>query len=661
MKTTFENKVITLILTFFTVNTSLVCAQREFWGIAQGIENNYQGVIFKLDSVGSNFQVVYSFDSTCFTPKSITLGGNGKLYITRPKSAINLPSKLFEFDVETGSSQSWDFFNDAPSFSSPTQGKLLEEDGYLYGATDCSANWNTGQRGKMYRFNLTTHTFEIRINNSTFLRPWSGMVKASNGLLFGLLHYIQFSSSEFYFGGLYSYNPVNNTFNYRVRFGEFGESLYPNAELTLHPNGKIYGTCYGSSVQIGAIFEFDPITNAYSEINSPQKPVGGLCNGPNGKLYGASYFGGEFGNGTLYEYDPILDTVQVKQNLYNPRGELLLASNNKMYGFAENFVYEYDPLADTLIVRHQFQPNNLGYYDTPTFGSIIETCKKPKFAPIDQDTITACENQFFNIVIQSNNTAHYRWQKNGVSIFAQQDSILSILSPTFADTGYYYCKLSNVCGETLTDTFYLKILPENTINQDITICDGESLTVGNETYSQPGIFSAFLTAQNGCDSIVTTNLTVNDLNAEIVSEGLQLSASNQPSNAQYQWVNCDENYVEIIGEINPDYTVIANGSYAVIVEQNECRDTSECVAVTTVGLSKPKYDKIDVYPNPADEYISILSNEKSQTVNIYTSSGQLIYLGDLNQHQKEISVKNWANGIYILKIGAIHSKITIQH
>ena len=137
MKRTFENKIITLILTFFTVNTSDVSAQREFWGIAQGIENNYQGVIFKLDSVGSNFQVVYSFDSTCFQPSSITLGSNSKLYVTRPKSAINLPSKLFEFDVETSSFQSWDFFNDAPSFSSPTQGKLLEEDGYLYGPTDC--------------------------------------------------------------------------------------------------------------------------------------------------------------------------------------------------------------------------------------------------------------------------------------------------------------------------------------------------------------------------------------------------------------------------------------------------------------------------------------------------------------------------------------------
>jgi len=146
-----------------------------------------------------------------------------------------------------------------------------------------------------------------------------------------------------------------------------------------------------------------------------------------------------------------------------------------------------------------------------------------------------------------------------------------------------------------------------------------------------------------------------------VSNGLQLSASNQPSNAQYQWVNCTENFAEIIGETNPTYTVSANGSYALIFEQNGCRDTSECVAVTTVGISNSEKNQIDVYPNPADEFISISTNEKLQSISIYNSSGQLMYSSDSNQHPKEISVINWANGIYILKIGATHSKFVIQH
>ena len=54
------------------------------------------------------------------------------------------------------------------------------------------------------------------------------------------------------------------------------------------------------------------------------------------------------------------------------------------------------------------------------------------------------------------------------------------------------------------------------------------------------------------------------------------------------------------------------------------------------------------------------------TGNVYTVGDYDAYiqsncLSNSNQHHKEISVKHWANGIYILKTGATHSKIVIQH
>ncbi|HRH58134.1 MAG TPA: gliding motility-associated C-terminal domain-containing protein [Chitinophagales bacterium] len=46
-----------------------------------------------------------------------------------------------------------------------------------------------------------------------------------------------------------------------------------------------------------------------------------------------------------------------------------------------------------------------------------------------------------------------------------------------------------------------------TINKEI--CDGESFTVGNQTFSSNGTFNITLQSASGCDSVVTLNLTVN--------------------------------------------------------------------------------------------------------------------------------------------------------
>ncbi|MFV0266361.1 MAG: hypothetical protein ACK5HT_04420, partial [Draconibacterium sp.] len=42
-----------------------------------------------------------------------------------------------------------------------------------------------------------------------------------------------------------------------------------------------------------------------------------------------------------------------------------------------------------------------------------------------------------------------------------------------------------------------------------TICEGESISIGDWTYSETGIYTQTLSNQFGCDSVVTLHLTVN--------------------------------------------------------------------------------------------------------------------------------------------------------
>jgi hypothetical protein len=54
---------------------------------------------------------------------------------------------------------------------------------------------------------------------------------------------------------------------------------------------------------------------------------------------------------------------------------------------------------------------------------------------------------------------------------------------------------------------FLWKIPTN-YNVTKTVCNGESVKVGNNTYSATGVYTNVLTAGTGCDSIVTLNLTV---------------------------------------------------------------------------------------------------------------------------------------------------------
>jgi len=87
---------------------------------------------------------------------------------------------------------------------------------------------------------------------------------------------------------------------------------------------------------------------------------------------------------------------------------------------------------------------------------------------------------------------------------------ITVGTSTYNTTGIYTDILvaQNGCDSTVTTD--LTVGSQYLITQDISICDGESITVGTSIYTANGTYTDNLIAVNGgCDSIVTTNLTVN--------------------------------------------------------------------------------------------------------------------------------------------------------
>jgi len=118
----------------------------------------------------------------------------------------------------------------------------------------------------------------------------------------------------------------------------------------------------------------------------------------------------------------------------------------------------------------------------------------------------------------------------------------------------------------------------------VTICSGQSYTLGGQVLTASGTYSEAFPTAGGCDSVVVLNLAITPVNVGVVQNNLTLIAQGTP--ATWQWVNCDNGYTPVQGATQQFYTATANGNYAVIVQQSGCADTSICLAVTTVGIDE---------------------------------------------------------------------------
>ena len=101
---------------------------------------------------------------------------------------------------------------------------------------------------------------------------------------------------------------------------------------------------------------------------------------------------------------------------------------------------------------------------------------------------------------------------------------LTIGSNTYSASGIYTDVLTNTAGCDSTIITDLTVLPLSLSNQTLTICAGNVVTIGNNIYTNTGIYSDTIVATNGCDSIITTDLTV--LPAAVYNQSLTICFGN---------------------------------------------------------------------------------------------------------------------------------------
>ena len=226
-------------------------------------------------------------------------------------------------------------------------------------------------------------------------------------------------------------------------------------------------------------------------------------------------------------------------------------------------------------------------------------------------------------------------------------------------SGLYTTVLEAVSGCDSTVTTLLNVLPLNESIQEIELCFGDAISVGTSTYNQSGTYSDVLSGINGCDSLVTTVLTVKSpINTTVTVNNLELTADQ--SDATYQWIDCSSMNA-ISGETAQNFTVTVSGDYAVEITYEGCSAISDCITLEGLGLSEEKLE-FTVFPNPVLNVCTIEGARYDKIVVFDVSGRQLIEFSKDHLMKNTIDLEQLEIGQYILEItndGILQGRVTI--
>ena len=190
-----------------------------------------------------------------------------------------------------------------------------------------------------------------------------------------------------------------------------------------------------------------------------------------------------------------------------------------------------------------------------------------------------------------------------------------------SETGTYTQNLQTVNGCDSIVTLNLTV--STVINNDITaaICEGSTYTENGFNVSEPGTYTQNLQSVNGCDSVVTLTLTVNP------TYNITIDAS----------INEGETYEE------NGFSESEAGTYVHTLQaENGCDSVITLNLTVNSSLNDVLANAIEVslYPNPAQSFVNMeLSGEASETmVQLFDIQGKILRTYTLENGKKTLRI-----------------------
>ncbi len=198
------------------------------------------------------------------------------------------------------------------------------------------------------------------------------------------------------------------------------------------------------------------------------------------------------------------------------------------------------------------------------------------------------------------------------------------------------------------------------LDTSITNC-GTNLSLNSFIYSNTGVYQQAFFNINGssCDSVLRVHFNKVQLDTNtIVANDSIISADTLSA---YQWFDCDNNTI-IANATNQYFVPNVTGNYAVILSQNGCMDTTDCVPVTVVGVNLVSNNGVKIYPNPTENYFTIELDRVYKNVEIVVKSisGQIVQTIKFDEFISEKLELKSTPGLYFIEINTPENKSVLK-
>jgi ELWxxDGT repeat protein len=196
---------------------------------------------------------------------------------------------------------------------------------------------------------------------------------------------------------------------------------------------------------------------------------------------------------------------------------------------------------------------------------------------------------------------------------------------------------------------------------DTTVCSSYISPSGRYSWNKSGTYLDTIPNATGCDSLITVNLSIHRVNTVVVVDGYSLQAAF--TGARYQWVDCGADYSPFTGDTNQSFVPLVPGTYAVIMNDKGCVDTSDCFTLVATSLSRDKSDQgMAVYPNPTQGNFTIdLGRVYSRVVLTITRYDGQIVRKEIILDQSKIDLElNEPPGIYTVIIITEYGEVNLK-
>jgi hypothetical protein len=506
-------------------------------------------------------------------------------------------------------------------------------------------NWN-GSIDEVRVWNTVRTPSEISNNrNSEFCNYVSGMrayykfdqgnANGNNAGLTSLLDYSGENNTATLSG--FALNGSTSNWVYGKSLSQSSVTVYDTISsctpFYYPPHAKYYSASQNYLDTLQDFYGCDSIVNTAIIIkgNATSSITTAVCDSfisPNGSVYKktGTYFNTLTRTNGCDSIITIYLTVGADTNKINPSVCYSYTSPSSKKTYTNSGIY-YDTLTSYLSCDSIIEIT-LEVIGASTFSQTLATCDsilspsgkkwmKPGYAYLDTITSYRGCDSLIQLEIKNLTTLSTISPRNCYEYRSPSKKLLTS-SGTYTDT------ILNKNGCDSVITIQLTIDTATYSTETIFGCRAAKSANSKFTFLKSGIYTDTLSNWLGCDSIISMNVTVHNVNTNVLKNGNTLTA--QSSLGQFQWLNCNNGYSQLAGENLSVFNMRIDGKFAVEVKELTCLDTSICSQTSYVGISDiVKSNSVLIYPNPNRGEFSLqnLSSNKKFVAILYDVMGKV--------------------------------------